>query len=105
MTYHKPCNQHNYDDIENLLANIKNLEYIKTDGFDKCCGLNGIFKLSEYPTLINIYKEKHNCLVQTGANMVLTSCLGCEAEIMLFSKGKYKVEKLIKFINKNTIPY
>lgn len=104
-TYHKPCNQHNYDDVEHLLGNIKNLEYIKADGFDKCCGLNGIFKFREYPTLINIYKEKHNDFIKTGANVVLTSCLGCEAVLTLISGGKYKVKNLISFINKNTISY
>ena len=100
-TFHKPCNIENYDDIEWILNNTENLEYIKMENFDKCCGLNGIFKLSDYKILSKIPTEKSSCIKQTKAKTVLTSCLGCEAALLLYSFGKYKVLDLTEFLAKN----
>ena len=69
--------------------------------FDKCCGLNGIFKLSDYKILSKITKEKHDNIRQTNVKTVLTSCLGCEAALLLYSFGKYKVCDLTEFLAKN----
>ncbi len=46
VTFHKPCNINNFENIEWILNNTKNLEYVKMEEFDKCCGLNGITKLT-----------------------------------------------------------
>lgn len=101
VTFHKPCNIENYGDIEWILNNTENLEYIKMENFDKCCGLNGIFKLSDYKILSKIPIEKSSCIKQTKAKTVLTSCLGCEAALLLYSFGKYKVLDLTEFLAKN----
>lgn len=101
VTFHKPCNIENYGDIEWILNNTENLEYIKMEKFDKCCGLNGIFKLSDYKILSKIPTEKSSCIKQTKAKTVLTSCLGCEAALLLYSFGKYKVLDLTEFLAKN----
>ena len=100
-TFHKPCNIENYNDIEWILNNTENLEYIQMKNFDKCCGLNGIFKLSDYKILSKIPNEKHENIRQTKAKTVLTSCLGCEAALLLYSFGKYKVCDLTEFLAKN----
>lgn len=101
ITYHKPCNIDNYVDIKIFLNNIQNLEYIEMDDFNKCCGLNGITKFKEYKIMKQIFKSKRNNIRKTGANIVLTSCLGCETALKIYSFGKYKVQDLIEFISKN----
>ena len=101
VTFHKPCNLANFEDIEWILNNTKNLEYVQMKDFDKCCGLNGISKLKEYKIMKNLYKEKHKNIINTGAKTVLTSCLGCEKVLKLFSFGKYKVYDLTKFLCRN----
>ena len=100
-TFHKPCNIENYGDIEWILNSTENLEYIKMENFDKCCGLNGIFKLSDYKILSKIPTEKSFCIKQTKAKTVLTSCLGCEVALLLYSFGKYKVLDLTEYLAKN----
>ena len=101
VTFHKPCNIDNFKDIEWILKNTKNLEYIEMKDFDNCCGLNGITKISEYKILSKLFLSKHNNIKTTGAKTVLTSCLGCEAALNLFSFGKYKVEDFTEFLVKN----
>ena len=99
-TYHKPCNINNFSDIEWVLNNTENLEYIQMEDFDKCCGLNGVTKISEYKILSRIFFEKHQNILRTKVKDVLTSCLGCEVALNLFSFGKYRVLDLIEFLNK-----
>lgn len=101
VTYHKPCNIANFEDIEYLLKNTENLEYIEMKGYDKCCGLNGISKINEYKIITKIFKSKRKNIIDTKTNIVLTSCLGCEIALKMYSFGKYKVYDLIDFIAKN----
>ena len=99
-TYHKPCNINNFEDIEWLLKNIENLEYVEMQGFDECCGLNGLSKINEYKIMKNIFNKKRMNIKNIQAKNVLTSCLGCETALRLYSFGAYKVYDLIEFIAK-----
>lgn len=101
VTYHKPCHIENFDDVKWLIDNTENLEYVEMQGFDKCCGLNGIAKIREYETMLKIYNEKRNSIKKTNAKNVLTSCLGCESALNLYSLRKYKAYDLLDFIAKN----
>ena len=100
-TYHKPCNINNYDEIEWLLCNIDGLEYVKMQDFDKCCGVNGLFKFQEYKILKNIFYPKRKNIINTNTKIVLTSCFGCEIALKSYSLNNYKVYDLIEFIAKN----
>ena len=101
FTYHKPCSLDNWEDVQYILKNTENLEYIEMEGYDKCCGLNGLDKFSEYKILKNIFREKRNNIIKSGAKVVLSSCLGCDTALKLYSFGKYKVDDLIEFLGNN----
>ena len=103
VTYHKPCNLNNYNDIEWILNNTENLNYVKSDNYDECCGLNGLTNIKEIRTLKNVYKAKRDGILKTGEKLVLTSCLGCEATLSLYSFGAYKVMDLAEFLSKNLL--
>ena len=102
VTFHKPCNIDNFDDIRWILDNTENLEYVKMEDFDKCCGLNGITKLNEYSIMSKLFFDKHNKILKSGAKTVLTSCFGCEIALKMFSFGKYSVEDFTEFLAKNS---
>ena len=73
VTYHKPCNINNFSDIERLLKDTENLEYLEMEGYDRCCGLNGISKLKEYKIMSQVFSEKHRNIEKSGANIVIGS--------------------------------
>lgn len=98
VTFHKPCNIQNYEQIEKILKNTKNLNYIKMKDFDKCCGLNAITKIKNYKITKQIFLDKINNIKASGAKYVLTSCLGCEAALRIYSLGQYKVYDLVDFL-------
>ena len=101
VTYHKPCHFKNFKDVEWILNNTENLEYIKMTGFDECCGLNGISNIKEYKTFSKIFNKKRENIHNTQSQNVLTSCLGCETALKLYSFNKYKVTDLIEFLAKH----
>ena len=98
ITYHKPCNISNFEDIKWLLENVENLEYIEMQGFDKCCGLNGLSKFKEYKIMSKVFKAKKNNIKNCGAQIVTTSCLGCEIALKACSLFTYSVNDLIELI-------
>ena len=81
------------------MENTKNLEYVEMKDYDRCCGLNGVTKLREYGVVSELFKEKHKSIVESNVKIVLTSCLGCEVALRLFSFGKYKVMDLAEFLS------
>lgn len=99
VTFHKPCNINNYPEIEKILKNTKNLEYIEMKDFDKCCGLNAITKIKNYKITKKLFFDKQQNIKDTKAEYVLTSCLGCEAALRSYAFGKYKVCDLADFIS------
>ena len=101
VTFHKPCNIENYDDIKWILDNTENLDYIEMQGFDECCGLNGISKIKEYKIMSRVFSAKRNNIINSGAKTVLTSCLGCETALRFYSLGRYKAEDFTEFLVKN----
>lgn len=101
VTFHKPCNLDNYDDVEYILNNTKNLEYIEMNDYGKCCGLEGVFNFKEHKIMSKLFRDKHENIKKTGAKTVLTSCLACKITLSLFSRGKYKVYDFVEFFAKN----
>ena len=69
--------------------------------YDKCCGLNGLFRLSEFSIMSEIYRLKRNSIISTNSEYVLTTCFGCEIALKAYSFGKYKVKNLTEFLAEN----
>ncbi len=69
MTFHKPCNISNYPEIEKILNNTKNLEYIEMKDFDKCCGLNAITKFKNIKLLQKFLFKREKILNPPEQNM------------------------------------
>ena len=66
--------------------------------FDKCCGLNGLSKFKEYKIMSKIFKSKRDNIINSKADYVLTSCLGCETALRFYSLNAYKVADLADFL-------
>lgn len=99
ITYHKPCNIENFEDIEWILNNTKNLDYVEMENFDKCCGLNGITNLEQRSLISKICESKYDSIMKTKSKIVATSCFGCETALKIYSKNKYKVYDLIELLS------
>ena len=103
VTYHKPCNLNNFDDVKYILENTKNLEYIKMKDFDKCCGgINTVMPdFKNRKIWAKLTKEKFENIKATSAKTILTSCFACKMVLGIFSFGKYKIQDFVEFLAKN----
>ncbi len=100
-TFHKPCNEKHFQDVDYVLNSTENLKYIRAKDYDKCCGLHGFFNPSEYKTLSKIFKLKRDSILSTKAEYILTTCFGCKTALNFYSFGKYKTSDLIEFLANN----
>ena len=103
VTFHKPCNLENYEDIKWILNNTKNLTYVEMNDIDLCCGMNGFTKLTNLKILKELITKKRKNILDTKTKKVLTSCLGCEIVLKFGALNSYKVEDLTQFLLKNSM--
>lgn len=79
ITFHKPCHMSNgeFFEIENILKNIKGINYKRLENYDSCCGFGGSYFIFHpiISTLISLKKMK--TIKKSCADLVLTSCPAC----------------------------
>jgi L-lactate dehydrogenase complex protein LldE len=81
VTYHDSCAGLRALEIRGqprrLLAAVKNLELTEMRGTEECCGFGGTFCV-KYPEISNrMVTNKCSAIVETGAQLVLGTDLGC----------------------------
>ena len=102
VTFHKPCHLENDDFLEPLLKNCENVEYIKMENYDDCCGFAGEFALKNQKISRKISKKKADNIIKTGADYVMTTCPGCILGLhqgLLGQKKSPKPVSLTKFLS------
>ncbi|MGL1933246.1 MAG: (Fe-S)-binding protein [Desulfotalea sp.] len=80
VTYHDPCHlktQGITQEPRELLKLLPNVNYVEMDGADQCCGLGGTFSVYHYEESKAIGARKMESLLESGAEIVATSCPGC----------------------------
>lgn len=82
VTFHKPCHLENANFIKTLLEKCENVEYIEMKDFDECCGFAGEFALKNPKLSAEISQRKAKNILQTGADIVLTTCPACVLGIL-----------------------
>ena len=103
VTFHKPCHlsEEKFIEIENILKNIENIEYIKLQNPDDCCGFGGDFFSRHIKTASFLSDNKANQVINTNADIVLTTCPTCIWSLKYSLKkkaSKIKVVDLSEFL-------
>ena len=103
VTFHKPCHLKNDSFFEKIIQNCTNVEYIKMDDYDQCCGFAGSFALKNRQLSKEISKNKALNIQNTDADYVITSCpaciLGLKQGLKLINNKKNKVVSLLEFLD------
>lgn len=100
VTYHKPCHLKDDSFLKPLFAKCENVEYIEARNYDDCCGFAGEFGLKNAKLSSKMIKNKVDNLLDTGADIVLTSCPSCILGIKkgLLGRGQTKVMNIVEFL-------
>jgi glycolate oxidase iron-sulfur subunit len=85
VTYHDPCHLRRGQGIKDeprevigVLPGVKLVEMVEPD---RCCGGAGLYSFTQYEMSKAIAAHKVRSIVETGAEVVLTSCASCIMQI------------------------
>ncbi len=95
VTFHKPCHLENDDFWLKIIENCENVEYVKMNDYDECCGLSGEFALKNHKISFALAKQKAKNIVETEADYVVTTCPACVIGLKLGLLGVKKSPKVV----------
>ena len=85
VTYDASCHllygQHAGQAPLNLLTGVPDLNFVKLDGSERCCGGAGIYNLLEPELSRRVLDEKLGNIKNTGAQVLATGNAGCQMQI------------------------
>ncbi len=96
VTFHKPCHLHDDTFFERIMANCENIEYVKADNYDECCGCAGTFILKNRKLSKELSRQKALNIDATGADYVITTCPAC---ILGLKQGLHLVGSKVKVVS------
>ena len=101
VTFHKPCHLNNDDFFEKIIKNCENVEYVKMEDYDDCCGFAGSFTIKNPKLSYELMKQKAQNIAKTNADYVITTCpsclLGLKCGLKLIKYKHIKVVSLLEF--------
>jgi glycolate oxidase iron-sulfur subunit len=86
VTWHDPCHLNRHmgvkDQPRQILKSIPDIQYVVMAEADRCCGMAGAFSLKFYETSKKIADRKVESIRESGADIVVSGCPGCEIQLM-----------------------
>ena len=86
VTWHDPCHLSRHLGITSqprqVIKSISGVEYVEMPNADRCCGMAGAFSLHYYDLSKEIADKKAASIKSTGADIVVSSCPGCEIQLI-----------------------
>jgi glycolate oxidase iron-sulfur subunit len=106
ITWHDPCHLSRYLGITSqprqLIKSIAGVDYVEMPNADRCCGMAGTFSLNYYELSQDIADKKVASIEASGAEIVVTSCPGCQIQLidsLLCHKLPVKVMHIMELID------
>jgi glycolate oxidase iron-sulfur subunit len=86
VTWHDPCHLSRHLGITSqprqVIKSIPGIEYVEMPNADRCCGMAGAFSMYYYDLSKEIADKKAASIESTGADIVVSSCPGCEIQLI-----------------------
>lgn len=76
VSIHKPC--HEDTDFRDLVKNIKNINFVDVEDYNKCCGFSGKFALQNSEISRKISQNKAQKYIDCDTDIILTTCPACQ---------------------------
>lgn len=85
VTYHDSCHLLRElrvkDEPRKLIGAVKGIEFVEMDLHDACCGFGGTFSVKFPDVSTSMLEEKINCILESGADTVVSTDMGCLMQI------------------------
>jgi L-lactate dehydrogenase complex protein LldE len=81
VTYHDSCHLLRElgirDEPRKLIKSVKGIDFVEMNLHDACCGFGGTFSIKFPGVSISMLEEKINSIVESGADTVVSTDMGC----------------------------
>jgi L-lactate dehydrogenase complex protein LldE len=99
VTYHDSCHLlrelHIKDEPRRLIRSVRGVELIEMNLHDACCGFGGTFSVKYPDVSVSILDEKIESIVNTGADTLVSTDMGCLMHIGgVLSRRKISVKAM-----------
>jgi len=99
VTYHDSCHLlrelHIDDEPRRLIRSVSGVEFIEMKLHDACCGFGGTFSVKYPDVSVSILEEKIESIVNTGADTLVSTDMGCLMHIGgVLSRRKISVKAM-----------
>lgn len=85
VTYHDPCHMVRYNNItaepRKLLKSVPRLKFVEMHEANRCCGAAGLVQAFYHDLSSKITAQKADNIINSGAEIVATSCPACMLKI------------------------
>jgi glycolate oxidase iron-sulfur subunit len=105
VSWHDPCHLSRHLGITSqprqVIKSISGVEYVEMPNADRCCGMAGAFSMHYYDLSKEIGDKKAASIKSTGADIVVSSCPGCEIQLidsLLRNKVPVKVMHIMELL-------
>jgi len=105
VTWHDPCHLNRHlgikDQPRQIIKSIPGIEYVDMPNADRCCGMAGTFSIYYYDLSKKIADKKMEAIKASGADIVASSCPGCEIQLIdgvIRNKMPVKVMHIIELL-------
>ncbi len=86
VTWHDPCHLNRHLGIKKqprqILQSLEDAQYVEMPNADRCCGMAGQFSLLYYDLSKKIAEKKIDSISESGADIVVTACPGCQIQLL-----------------------
>jgi glycolate oxidase iron-sulfur subunit len=86
VTWHDPCHLSRHLGITSqprqIIKSIPTVQFVEMANADRCCGMAGTFSLYYYELSKKIADKKAQAIKASGADIVVSSCPGCEIQLI-----------------------
>jgi glycolate oxidase iron-sulfur subunit len=105
VTWHDPCHLSRHLGITSqprqIIKSIPTVKFVEMPNADRCCGMAGTFSLYYYDLSKKIADKKAAAVKASGADIVVSSCPGCEIQLidsMVRNKLPVKVMHIMELL-------
>ena len=101
VTYHSSCHLRAAGvskQPRDLLKRIPGMEFVEMRDADRCAGGAGTFLVKDYDTSQKIFERKRSAILDSGADIVATSCPACMIQLKNGLRGKVDVRHIVELL-------
>ncbi|MDE3224488.1 MAG: (Fe-S)-binding protein, partial [Nitrospirota bacterium] len=102
VTYHSSCHLRAAGVTKQprqVLAKLPGVEFVDMQDADRCAGGAGTYIVKDYATSQRIFERKRRAIVESGADVVATSCPACMIQLKNGLGGNVRVAHVAELLH------